>query len=381
MERIYFDNAATTPLHPEVLDAMLPFMKEHFGNPSSIHSFGRKTKGAIEKSRKTVADLLNVKPTEIFFTSGGTEADNLAIRGAVEKQGVKNIISSPIEHHAVLHTVEDLEEKGLVRFHRVNVKANGHIDLDHLEELLKEHSDTLVTLMHANNEIGNLLDLKKVGEMCREAGALFHSDTVQTMGHYPIDLQELPVDMITGAAHKFHGPKGAGFLFVRKGTEPHPIIHGGGQERQMRGGTENLYGIVGTAKALEIAHRDMDTDRRRIEGIKQQMVRELEEGIEGVSFHGDPKGSSLYTVLNVDFPPHPEADMLLFNLDLEGIAASGGSACSSGSDQGSHVLRGIGADPGRPNARFSFGKFNKKEEVEPCIRKLKALFASPVETE
>lgn len=381
MEAIYFDNAATTALDPEVLDAMLPYMQEHYGNPSSIHSFGRKTKGAIEKSRKTVADLLNVKPTELFFTSGGTEADNLAIRGAVQQHGITDIISSPIEHHAVLHTVEDLEEKGTVRFHRVRVKEDGHVDLEHLQELLRAHPGALVSLMHANNEIGNLLDIERVGEMCREAGALFHSDTVQTMGHYRMDLSELPVDMVTCSAHKFHGPKGAGFLYIRKGKEPHPIIHGGGQERQMRGGTENLYGIIGLAKAFEVAHREMDAHRKKVEGIKERMIQGLEDGIEGVAFHGDAKGESLYTVLNVDLPPRPDADMLLFNLDLEGIAASGGSACSSGSDQGSHVLKGIGTDPERPNARFSFSKFNEAAEVDRALETLKELFKAPVDTQ
>jgi cysteine desulfurase len=232
----------------------------------------------------------------------------------------------------------------------------------------------LVSLMHANNEIGNLLDLEKVGGMCREADALFHSDTVQTMGHYQLDLSELPVDMVTCSAHKFHGPKGAGFLYIRKGTEPHPLIHGGGQERQMRGGTENLYGIIGLAKAFEIAHRDMEDHQRKVRSIKDRMIQGLKNDIEGVGFHGDAEGESLYTVLNVDFPSHPEADMLLFNLDLEGVAASGGSACSSGSDQGSHVLQGIGADPSRPNARFSFSKFNEPEEVDRTLESLRSLF-------
>ncbi len=380
MGSVYFDNAATTPLDPEVLEAMLPYMKEHYGNPSSIHSFGRKTKGAIEKSRKKLADLLNVKPTELFFTSGGTEADNLAIRGAVEQNGIEDVISSSIEHHAVLHTIEDLEKKGQVRFHRVRVRKDGYIDLEHLQELLAEYPGALVSLMHANNEIGNLLDLERVGGMCREAGALFHSDTVQTMGHYPMDLSQLPVDMVTCSAHKFHGPKGAGFLFIRKGIEVHPIVQGGGQERQMRGGTENIYGLIGLAKAFEIADRDMEDHAARIRGIRNKLIQGLEQSIEGVAFHGDPKGDSLYTVLNVDFPPHPEADMLLFNLDLEGIAASGGSACSSGSDQGSHVLQGIGADPERPNARFSFGKFNRPEEADRVLEVLRSLFKVSVGT-
>ncbi|MFB6259025.1 MAG: cysteine desulfurase family protein [Flavobacteriales bacterium] len=374
MKAIYFDNAATTALDPEVLEAMLPFMKEHYGNPSSIHSFGRKTKGAIEKNRKVIADLLNVQPTELFFTSGGTEADNLAIRGSVEQHGIADIISSPIEHHAVLHTIEDLEARGTVRFHRVRVQRNGHIDLDHLQELLNAYPGALVSLMHANNEIGNLLDLEKVGNMCREKGAIFHSDTVQTMGHYRMDLSELPVDMVTCSAHKFHGPKGSGILYIRKGSEPHPIVHGGGQERQMRGGTENLYGIIGLAKALEVAHRDMEDHEEQVRKVRNKMIDGLENAIEGVSFHGDPKGNCLYTVLNVDFPPIPEADMLLFNLDLEGVAASGGSACSSGSDQGSHVLQGIGADPERPNARFSFSKFNRPEETDHALDTLKSLF-------
>ncbi|MEW6469395.1 MAG: cysteine desulfurase family protein [Bacteroidota bacterium] len=372
--KVYFDNAATTPLDPEVLEAMLPYMKEHFGNPSSVHSYGRQTRAAIESARKTVARLLNVSPSEIFFTSGGTEADNMAIRCSVSDLGVKHIISSPIEHHAVLHTVESLAREGRVKLDLVRLKASGHVDLAHLEELLASNANSLVTLMHANNEIGNLLPMKKVGELCEKYKALFHSDTVQTMGHYRMDLKELKVHFVNAGAHKFHGPKGVGFIYISSEARINPLIHGGSQERNMRGGTENLYGIVGAAKAFEIAHRDMDAHHRHVQGLKSYMISELEKNIPGIAFNGDARESSLYTVLNVQFPPTDAAEMMLFNLDIAGIAASGGSACTSGSNIGSHVLRAIGSDMNRPSIRFSFSKYNKKEEVDYVVAKLKEMF-------
>lgn len=377
--KVYLDNAATTALDPEVLDAMLPYMKEHFGNPSSIHAFGRQTRAGIESARKTVAKLLNVSPSEIFFTSGGTEADNMAIRCTVNDLKVKNIISSRIEHHAVLHTVEALEHEGKVKLSFVNLQPNGHIDLNHLEELLKNNERTLVTLMHANNEIGNLLPMKKVGELCEIYNAVFHSDTVQTMGHYKMDLKELKVHYVNAGAHKFHGPKGVGFIYVSAGLKINPLIHGGSQERNMRGGTENLYGIIGAAKAFEIAYRDMESHHKHVQELKTYMIKKLEENIPGIAFNGDAKGSSLYTVLNVQFPPSDQAEMMLFNLDIAGIAASGGSACTSGSNVGSHVLRGIGSDMSRPSIRFSFCKNNTKDEIDYTVGKLKELF--PVKTQ
>jgi cysteine desulfurase len=372
--KIYFDNAATTPLDKEVLDAMMPYLTEHFGNPSSIHSFGRKTRAAIEGARKIVAKSLNVSPSEIFFTSGGTEADNMAIRCSIHDLGIKHVITSKIEHHAVLHTVEKLEQEGLVKLSFVNLTKEGHIDLHHLDQLLSENERTFVSLMHANNEIGNLISLEKVGDICGKYNAIFHSDTVQTMGHYEMDLQKVNVHFITCAAHKFHGPKGIGFLYVNSKIKINPLIYGGSQERNMRGGTENLYGIVGLGKALEIAMRDLESHQKHITDLKNYMVEELKASIPGVEFNGACLENCLYTVLNVRFPHTENAEMLLFNLDISGISASGGSACTSGSDIGSHVLRGIGADVTRPAVRFSFCKYNTKEEVDYTIQKLKELF-------
>ncbi len=377
MSTIYFDNAATTPVDPEVLEAMLPYLKEHFGNPSSTHSFGRKAKGAIENTRKSIADRLNVSPAEIHFTSGGTEADNLAIQGAVNKLNVERIISSPLEHHAVLHTVEEINKQESVELAQVKVRQDGHIDLDHLEELLKAPKKTLVSLMHANNEIGNLLPIEKVGSLCEQYGAWFHSDTVQTMGHYSMDLASINVHFATCAAHKFHGPKGVGFLYIDKDVRIEPMIWGGPQEKSMRGGTENVPGVIGIGKAFEIAHRDLETCREQIAGLKAYMIEALEKAFPGVGFNGDAKGDSLYTVLNVCLPRTEHAEMLLFNLDLDGIAASGGSACSSGSNKGSHVLSAIGSDPERPSVRFSFSKYNTREEVDRVVAKLKELVKIP----
>lgn len=372
--KVYLDNAATTQLDPEVIEVMTAVMREHYGNPSSIHAFGRKTRSLIEQARKTVASLLNVSPAEIFFTSGGTEADNMAICGSVRDLGIKRAITTRIEHHAVLHTLEDLHKRGEVALEFVNLLPNGHVDLDHLESLLAGKERTLVSLMHANNEIGNLLPMKEVGEICKKYDAVFHSDTVQTMGHYMFDLQRVNVHFVTCGAHKFHGPKGIGFLYINGDIKINPFIHGGSQERNMRGGTENLYGIIGLAKALEIACREMKEHQEYIGGLKKYMMSKLEADIPGVSFNGDAKNSCLYTVLNVCFPESESAEMLLFNLDIAGIAASGGSACTSGSNQGSHVLRAIQCDMARPSIRFSFSKYNTKEEIDYTVEKLKELF-------
>jgi cysteine desulfurase len=372
--KVYLDNAATTALDSEVLEAMLPYMKEHFGNPSSIHSFGRKTRSAIEVARKTIAKNLNVSPSEIFFTSGGTEAINTAIRCAINDLGIKHAISSKIEHHAVLHTLEALEHSGKIKLSFVNLDSKGHVDLDHLDQLLSSNERSFVSLMHANNEIGNLLPMKRAGELCEKYKAVFHSDTTQTMAHYKMDLKSFHVDMVNGAAHKFHGPKGIGFLYLSGNIKINPFIYGGSQERNMRGGTENLYGIVGLGKAFEVAIRDMDTHHAHIQGLKTYMIEQLKKTIPGVTFNGDAEGSSLYTVLNVLFPSTENAEMMLFNLDIAGIAASGGSACTSGSNQGSHVLKGICSDMTRPSVRFSFSKYNTKEEIDFCMSKLKEIF-------
>jgi cysteine desulfurase len=375
---VYLDNAASTKLDPEVLQAMLPFLENEFGNPSSIHAYGRKTRSAIEMARKQVASLLGVTPKEIFFTSGGTEADNTAIFSAFYNLKIKHAISSKIEHHAVEHTLVEACKRFGVELHYVNLDANGNINLQHLESLLEKYPGAFVSLMHANNEIGNLLPIDAVGEMCKNHGAFFHSDTVQTIGHYPLDFSKTHIHFAACASHKFHGPKGVGFLFINHQVKIQPYMHGGAQERNMRGGTENVYGIVGLAKALELAYANMDEHRMHILGLKNYMVEKLKESIEGVEFNGTSAEDSLYTVLNVRFPEHKNAEMLLFNLDIAGIAASGGSACSSGSEQGSHVLRGINATDGRPSVRFSFSKYNTKSEIDYTLEKLKVFFESKI---
>ncbi len=380
-QRIYLDNAATTRLDPQVVEAMLPWLSENFGNPSSIHGHGRMVKSAIETARKTVAGLLNCAPAEIFFTSGGTEADNTAIHCAIESYNLTHAITSPIEHHAVLHTLEYLHKKGDIQLSLVRVDKKGNIDLEHLEELLKNNPRSLVSLMHGNNEIGNLLDLEHVGNLCEQYNAIFHSDTVQTMGHFVHDLQKLKANFIVGAAHKFHGPKGVGFLYVSKNTKIPPFVHGGSQERNMRGGTENVYGIIGLAKALEISYQEMETHRKHIEHLKSRMIQALTEAIEGVQFNGQSGDveNSLYTVLNVSLPPSDINDMLLFNLDIAGISASGGSACSSGSEVGSHVLGALNVSADRANVRFSFGKYNTEADIDLTVKTL-AAFYKPVAT-
>lgn len=369
--RIYLDNAATTGLDPTVLEAMMPYLTDKFGNPSSIYSYGRETRLAVETARKTVARILGAHPSEIFFTSCGTESSNTAIINAVRDLGCKHIITSPIEHHAVLHTVEFLKKAGEVTVSYVNVLPNGHIDLQDLERLLASATtNVIVTLMHANNEIGNMIDLHEVGGICKKYKAIFHSDTVQTVGHFPFDLKETPVHFITGSAHKFHGPKGVGLLYINQDVKITPYIHGGGQERNMRAGTENIYGIVGFAKALELAHDHYEQESKQIAALKRYMLGQLKEKIKGLVIHGDPEGRSLYAVLNVGIPLNSRTEMLLMNLDIHNICASGGSACTSGAEIGSHVIRGIGGDPSMIPIRFSFSKYNTKEEVDITINKL-----------
>jgi cysteine desulfurase len=375
MRRIYFDNAATTALDPEVLDAMMPYLTEKFGNPSSVYSYGRETKMAIESARKSVAKMLNCTPGEIFFTSGGTESSNTAINASIRDLGCKHIITSPIEHHATLHTVESLAKQGLAKLSFVRLTANGHVDLQHLEELLANNEKSLVTLMHANNEIGNLLKIKAVSELCEKYNAIFHSDMVQTIGHYPIDLKSFKVHFVSAAGHKFHGPKGVGILYVNEGIKINPLLCGGSQERNMRAGTENLYGIVGFAKALELAMQRYEDDSKKVTELKSYMCSRLTETFPGVVCNGDTNGSSLYTVLNISFPKTDKSEMLLFNLDMAGICVSGGSACSSGASSISHVIKALynGQSASMVPIRFSFSRHNTKEEVDAVIEKLKEL--------
>ncbi|MDP1764888.1 MAG: cysteine desulfurase family protein [Sediminibacterium sp.] len=374
MERIYFDNAATTSLDPEVLAAMMPYLTTHFGNPSSIYSYGRESRMAIENARKTVAKILNAHPAEIFFTSGGTESSNTAITASVRDLGCQHIISSPIEHHATTHTIERLSHTGEAALSYVKLLPDGHIDLDDLEKLLAARNEKcLVTLMHANNEIGNMLDIQKVGTLCTAYNAIFHSDTVQTVGHFPFDLRNTPVHFVTAAGHKFHGPKGVGLLYINENIKINPFVYGGSQERNMRAGTENIYGIVGFAKALQLATENFERDSTYIKSLKGYLMEKLQTNIIGVSFNGDPWGSSLYTVVSASFPKTDKSEMLLFNLDINHICASGGSACTSGADQGSHVIRAINNNPNQVTVRFSFCKHNTKEEIDRVVEKLKEL--------
>ncbi|HVW96940.1 MAG TPA: cysteine desulfurase family protein [Mucilaginibacter sp.] len=377
--RVYFDNAATTPLDPEVLAAMYKVMESTYGNPSSIHSHGREARTLIEKSRKTIANLLHTSPAEIFFTSSGTEADNTAIRCGINDHNIKHAITSRTEHHAVLHTMEALEKAGKIKLSYVDTDSKGNVDYNHLEALLKGNERSFVSLMHANNEIGTLSDMERVGDLCEMYDAIYHCDTVQTMGHYQHDLSKLKAHFLVCAGHKLHGPKGVGFLHINHRIKIKPLIYGGAQERNMRGGTENIYGIVGLAKALEIAYNEMEQHQKHIQGLKSYMMEQLTANIPGIGFNGetDP-AKSLYTVLNVQFPEMEMGDMLLFNLDIAGISASGGSACSSGSDIGSHVLTAIGASPSRPSVRFSFSKYTTKDEVDYTVAKVRELCAVSV---
>ena len=372
--RIYFDNAATTALDTQVLETMMPYFTEKFGNPSSIYSYGRETRIAIEMARKSVAKILNAHPAEIFFTSGGTESSNTAIQAAVRDLGCRHIITSILEHHAVSHTVTHLDNMDVVKVSYVKLLPDGHVDLEDLERLLAATEEkTLVTLMHANNEIGNMLDIFAVGELCKLYNAIFHSDTVQTVGHFPFDLRNTPVHFITGSAHKFHGPKGAGLLYINENVRIKPFVHGGGQERNMRAGTENIYGIVGFAKALELATANYETDSAYIGTLKYYMHEQLKKNVPGMAFNGDILGNSLYTVLSASFPKTEKSEMILFNLDINHICASGGSACTSGADQGSHVIRAVNNNPNQVTVRFSFSKHNTRAEVDAVISQLKQL--------
>jgi len=381
MSQVYFDNAATTAIRPEVLERMIEVMREVPGNPSSTHAVGRKAKSIIEQARKTIAGYLHVTPAEIVFTSGGTEADNLIINSAVRDLGVRHIITSPIEHHAVIHVVEHLQLAYDIKVSHVNIKECGSVDLEHLAQLLEASDEkTLISLMHINNEIGNMLDLETVAKLAKEHNALFHSDMVQSVGHFDLNLSEIPVDFIAAAAHKFHGPKGVGFAFLRKNSKIKSLIFGGGQERGSRAGTEPVHNIAGMETALIKAQEHLAEERAYIEEIKWYFKEQLEQHIPDVHFNGNcgDGSKSTYTLLNVCLPvPEDKALMLLFQLDLKGIACSKGSACQSGSDQGSHVLNAFLAKDklNKPSIRFSFSHENTKEEVDYVVATLKDFIA------
>ena len=378
MQPVYFDNAATTQIRDEVIASITEVMRHNYGNASSSHSVGRASKVVIEQARKTIASYLNVSAGEIIFTSGGTEADNLILRSAVKDLGVKHIITSKIEHHAVLHTVEELAAEYSIEISYVNIDAKGDIDFKHLEDLLSSKSKTLVSLMHINNEIGNILDIKQVAHLCKANNALFHTDAVQSVGHYTLDLQDIPVDFLAAAAHKFHGPKGVGFAFIRKNTGLKPFIFGGEQERGLRAGTESVHNIVGLETALKMAYSNLEIEVQHIKELKTYFIDSIKKEIPEATYNGQ-SGSlekSTYTLVNLCLPMPPQkAAMILFQLDLKGIACSKGSACQSGSNQKSHVLTEIlnEDDLQKPSLRFSFSIYNTKEEVDYVIKTLKGL--------
>ena len=366
--KVYLDNAATTSIDKEVLEAMLPYLENKFGNPSSIHAFGREARAAIERARKTIASYLNASTAEIFFTSGGTETANMVIFGAVNHLGVTDIITSTIEHHCVLHPVEEIGKLGKATIHYVALDENGNVIIEDLERLLKSiKGKTLIALMHANNEIGNILDIERVGALAKEHAALFFTDTVQTLAHYTFDLQKLNIDFLSGSAHKFHGPKGIGIIYIKSEAKLPAFIYGGSQERNMRSGTENIYGIVGMAKALQLSYDNLTEHDNHITQLKQYFWDKLKETVQGVKINGNYESNSLCTVLNVLFPESDKGDYMLFNLDIEGIAVSAGSACSSGSNVGSHVLQALNIPTGSSAVRFSFSRYNTKEELDHVI--------------
>jgi len=382
VKNVYFDSAATTQLRSEVIQHMSEVLENEYGNPSSTHSYGRSAKSLLETCRKEIAGYFNVLASEIIFTSGGTEADNLILHSCVRDLGVKRIISSRIEHHAVLHTIEELEKKDKISSEFVRLDSCGTVNYDHLESLLRDSSEkTLVSLMHVNNEIGNMLDLERVASLCKQYNALFHSDTVQCVGHFKLDLSKIPLDFAVGAAHKFHGPKGAGFAFVRKNSGLRPLIHGGAQERGLRAGTEAVYAVAGMAKALQLSYDNLEEESAYIKELKAYFKESLIQHIPKVSFNGgcDDNEKSTYTLLNVCLPIPPEkALMLLFQMDLNGIACSKGSACQSGSSKGSHVLTQILSeeDLKKPSVRFSFSSFNTKAEIDYVVNVLKTFIHS-----
>ena len=376
MIRVYLDNAASTPLDEEVLEYMLPFFSELQGNPSSVHHHGRQLRAAIEKARKTIAGLVGAAPSEIFFTSGGTEADNMAIRCTVKGLGLKSLITTRIEHHAVTHVVESLEKEDAVKVTWLPVDEKGHVELQALEQALKENPRSMVCIMHANNEIGTIEDINAIGQLCEQHDAIFLSDTVQAMGNLKYNLSEMPVHFVTASAHKFYGPKGVGFLYMKSGTRIPSLILGGGQERNMRAGTENVPAIAGMAFALEKCINNLDAKSEHLWSLKNHMKTRLAAEVPGIRFNGETEeGKSLPTVLNVAMPASDADSMLLFNLDIHGISASGGSACTSGSVKGSHVLAGLGHDGHRASnsVRFSFGVANTLDEIDYAVEKVKAI--------
>ena len=377
MDSIYLDNAATTPVLPEVVEKMKQVLSVSFGNPSSIHSQGRTAKTLIEQTRKSIAKELGALPSEIIFTSGGTEGDNMVLHGAVRGLGVETIITSKIEHHAVIHAVENLEKFYQIKVQYVQVLSDGTPDLVDLERLLQhDNSKKLVSLMHVNNELGTISDLEAIGSLCQKNNAFFHSDTVQSIGHYRLNLKELPIDFAVAAAHKFHGPKGIGFVYIRKETGLQSLLFGGGQERGLRAGTESVHNIVGLGEAFCHAYSNLDSDKSHIESLKMYCINQFKSTFSDVSFNGccDDLTKSTYTIVNLRIPMSPEkANLLGFNLDLKGICCSKGSACQAGSETGSHVLNYILSKKQlqSPSIRISFSKYNTKQDVDQLVEVLR----------
>ena len=375
MNRIYLDNAATTALRSEVIEEMTKVMTQHYGNPSSIHSEGRNSRSLIENARKTVANHIGASIGEIFFTSGGTESNNMALKCAVRDLGVQRIISSPTEHHCIIHSLDCLEEHSPVHVTYLSVDEKGRINLEEVAEVFRRYRDEklLLSLMHSNNELGTMIDLEAVSELCIQHQVLLHTDTVQTIGHFPIDVSKLKVNFLSGSSHKFHGPKGIGFIYINNDNNVKPLIDGGAQERNMRGGTENIYGITGLAKALSISCEEMEHNKQYISQLRTHMIKRLKEEFDDIRLNGDYEGRCHYKVLNVSFPPSPKSELLLFSLDIAGISASGGSACSSGAEAGSHVLKAINHPVDRKAIRFSFSHMNTMDEIDQVISKLKTI--------
>ena len=370
--QVYFDNASTTPLLPEVQEAMIKVIKEDYGNPSSIHLRGRRSRILVEDARKTIAQGLNASTGEIFFTSGATEANNTVLLGAINSLGVKRIITTAIEHHCILHTIDHINENDLAETVVLPVDKLGQVDLDNLRSVLSQSdSKTLVSMMHGNNEIGAIADIDKIAQLCKEANALFHTDTAQTIGKIPIDVSQTPITFLCGASHKFFGPKGTGFLYIQNDNQIQPLMFGGDQERGMRSGTENIYGIKGMAVAFGKAIEEMTDRKRQTLSVKNYFIDRLSNELADIKFNSTKEG--LYHVLSVSFPATDRSDMLMMNLDIAGIAASSGSACSSGVENDSHVLKAIGHDPSRKTVRFSLSHFNTKDEVDYVIEQLKKI--------
>lgn len=376
MKRVYLDNAATTPISKEIIELMSSLMKHQFANPSSTHSEGRKSKTIVEESRTIIAKILNTYPRNIFFTSGGTESDNMAIKMSIENYNIKHAITSRISHHAVLYPLEKLAKENKIKLSYVKLDKNGLVSFSDLESLLKNNSRTFVSIMHANNEVGVIQDIKKIGLICQNYNAIFHSDTVQTIGHYHIDLKKINIDFLAASAHKFHGPKGIGFIYISDNVKISPFIIGGAQERNMRAGTENIHSISALAKAMQLAYENLDNDMIYIKKLKSYMIEKLKLYIPDVQFFSNSSDldNSLYTVLTVSFPVTKNSEMLLFNLDIAGVSCSGGSACASGSNKGSHVLSYFDPNAKRTGIRFSFSKYNTFEDIDFTIQKLKDIF-------